>query len=821
MNILRPGIFKQFVIIMLALAVFTGTLLVESGLAHDIEITVFSKVILVPSEEGAQMVRGSQISQVKSQIELQHGDVVITGDNQTAVIRFDGNGIMRLAPQSKLMLRLDEAASPMEIKYIFFLEQGKLWGNTLFTDAVFNVLAGTAMVLPGKAVFAVDFDGDKTLIRVAANQIKVGLLAPDVNVLRLVEAEDAALINSFLLGQGSQTVIVASNFLANVETFRKLLYSKLIKEFQYSLVDKEVWNTNSWVAQNLAADSELSKQVSQQEFRLINLRNLKIPSLNSFSYQLQKAAHSFANVLTFSKTKVLERELQNIFAHLYDSEYLLVFGRAAEAKERLLVFKQLVLEKSQDGDPQFRSLLLAKLRQSYKDLVFVLPDEPLFEVKVAVSAMLAEYLGEDALVEKFQLIRDYLNFAYALADKNALLARLTLEQYYARFKDFVQVGKTRLLSIKYFILEENQLMDNLLRQFFQFYQDGFFAMKHDLENQWLVFMPEGGAKNEERQTIVSTKIDFLKHLQQFFLEGQIPLNDARLIVFRLINEIKDLQSDAAVGVSELFALRLKDYGQFLRFLNSTELATLQGASFRKKYDEFLAAQLEQISIEQAVKEFLGEQPEGFKLTPEQVIEQVKDDFAVSGVTDLELGSLIDLGQRLIAVQGSTLDKIVFQGQYDWDQKLILDVRVKGASVTTEAISLDTLLKLLAPKRPKPSPLQHVTIKQAVEQSAILIEQPTVSKAQQVAKILLLQKLKASDIAVEESKIIVTDLAGGLFVISDAKLIDKPEVVFNFHFKNRENLAELVVVSSPKGHQAIPGHVALADLGGKVTAVYLK
>jgi len=416
--------------------------------------------------------------------------------------------------------------------------------------------------------------------------------------------------------------------------------------------------------------------------------------------------------------------------------------------------------------------------------------------------------SDDDTSEKFGLVRDYINYAYRLADSNATNARIALDQYFTRLTDLIEKEKAKLMSMKNLIAEENQVVDNLFKQFPVFYQDQFFAKKYALENAWLGFLPEGNAKTEEKQTIISTKIDFLKQLQFFFLNEKVTLKDANLIALRLINEINDLKTGAEVGVSQLFNLRLKDYGQFLRFLKTAELGSLRGLTMKSKYEEFLAMQKEQVSIEQAIKEFVSDTP--VAPTPAndavQIINQVRKDFEDAGITGLQLGVFTGT-EKLIAVQSATLDQVVFQGQYDWERKLISEVKAGEKIVSQQPVKLDNLALILQPKQPEKPPV----VTQQQTQEVV----PKVSKAERTTKILLIQKLKKIGITVTENDIIVSDLENGIFSVSNAYLTGKSETRFNFTFRNKENLATMVVVTTSAGPKNLPGGILLADLSAKV------
>jgi hypothetical protein len=797
---------KKILIIVLALAAFAGTLFYESNIRVSGMGVARASVEIMPSAGGIRLTREGQILEQKDVIEFLPSDIAETPPGQTAEIRFSGNGIIRVDSGSKISFVAQDVEND---GFGFILEKGRVWVNTAYSPANLNLKAGSVMLIPRKAAFDVDFDGARTVVKVHTNQVGVGLVKPEFKTDLVIRFGAAAFINSYLVAQGSQTTVGLDKVVANADTLKKLLYSKLIKEFQYMLYDKKNAADDVWFSRNVEEDRVLAREVSADNLKKINDRQLKVAELDSLGYQLQKAVGRFSDVLTFSKEKIVQRVVEAVFDQAYDAEYLLVFGRSTEARQRIDLFKQMVTDEIAARDESFRKIVLGRLREAYSALVYVMPGDQLFDVKTALADLLYQNLGdsEDDVAERFGLVRDYINYAYRLADSNALNARLALEQYFTRLTSLIEKEKARLGAMKNLVAEENQVVDNLFRQFPVFYQDQFFAQKKKLEDIWLDFLPQGNAKTEEKQTIISTKIDFLKQLQVFFLNEKVTLKDANLIVFRLITEIEDLKAGVEAGVSQLFELRLKDYGQFLRFLKSAELGGLRGVTMKDKYEEFLALQKEQVSIEQAIKEFVSEEtvvvPEA--LTNEKVLVQVNGDFAAAGITGLQLGDFTGIEQRLIDVKNATLDGIVFQGKYDWEKKLITDVKTGTATVSTQPVRLENLCVILKPKQPE----------QPVIVQPVVTQQPaTVSKADRVAKILLVQKLKTSGMVVAEADVAVTDLDAGIFEVKNAVVTAKAGIKVDFRFNNKENLASNVVVSAVTGLKELTGDIKLADLSGK-------
>ena len=798
---------KKIVTLVLALAVLAGTLFIESGLKIEAMTPLEQEVLVVTGDQGATLVTEAGTETLVGERSFQPGDTFQTSNGQTALVRFDDHAIIRLAPLSALTFKLQS-----EEGFVFELNQGQVWMNNLSSVSRVNLLAGGALVIPRRSSFDTQFDGQTTEVRVFSGQVNVGLVTDVYVVDRVALPRDETQVNSFLVAQGSRAVVSFGKVINNADLLRQLLYSKLIKEFQYSLMDPALLVNDGWIAQNLQADKDLRNEISSEVREEITSRGLHYSSLDGFGYDMDKALIGLSDILTFTDEKKTERRIQNIFEQLLDAEYLFEFGRNTEGQERIILFGQLVAEGINQRGELFTTQALDKVTRSYAHLQFVLPVDSLFAAKVQLSdLMIAQLNGsEDGTVQKLGLIRDYMDYAYTLADTNQLEARLSVEQYFRRFQDFVKNERTYLARNSRLLSEENQIMDNLLRQYPQFYQESFFTMKDFLEEEFLDLLPEGPAKNEERQTIISTKIDFLKQLQSFFLDEQVSLNDARLIAFRLINEIKDLQPDADLGVSQLFALRLKDYGTFLKFLNTTDVGQLRGSSPQTEYDSFLATQKEQISLEQVIQEFLGEEVTTPTVTAEEILGNVVEDFEKLGAINLELAPISDPNQEIIYIVNGELDGVQFSGEYDWKRKLISQVRSNNRLLSRENVRLSSLGFLLQPK--------EETVTPPVEEnpSTPPVE---VSQAERVAKILLLQKMTKSGIVVEEQNVVVRDLEAGDFVINGATLVNDPNVQMAFAFQNKTNVVSSLIVRTSSEDLRIPDSYVLLDLAAAAQQIY--
>lgn len=773
---------KTIGVIIVAAAITAGSWFIEQRWALQAQQLEYAIAI----DDGAPTIQGTaEVEREDNSITVEQSLVLDLGDvvqatQQPAVIIFHGS-VLRLAPGARVKILANSTQG-----YLLDVMEGRVWLQNRLAKSKLILKADNVLLIPRKTVADISVSADDVLIRVLRSDVTVGLLPDGYKPQDLPASRSSDFINSFLIAQGAQARINFNQIRQNDDTIGKLLSSKLMKEFQYGILNNAVLANDDWILMNLKADDGLTKEVLKTLKSNIESRPLHYSSLTSTAYQFQQLSSDVFDTLTFVENKRKERYRHDIMAYFLDAEYLILFNRAREADEYLKIFQEEVRRAFSEADAEEKQLWQAMLRSKMQELEFITPEDPLFTAKIGITNVFFDTLGNDenAFWEKLGIVRDFLDDAYSLAPESFAEARVSLQQYYDRFTLFLKQQPQEFGKYQYVMTEENQRMDQLLRLTAEFYRDNYFQMKHFLEAEWLKLLSEGTDKNEERQTIMSSKVDFLQQLQTYFLDQKIGLGDARLVALRLINEMRDLQTSGGLGIDELFALRLKDYGVFLRFLNASNTAILKGSSPREKYNDFLATQNEQVDIEKAINEFLGQEAESV-ITTSQILDKVKADFAAINVQQLELAPLESTEDRFVTVQRGVLGEVEFSALYDWDRKLISQVKVGETTVLIAPTRLANLPVLL---KPKPTPSVSPSTPTTPAPSA---NTTSASKSEKVAKILLIQKLKNASIAVKEVDITIVDLSNGLYAVKNAQIIAQngtvsSEPLLSFNFDNKTN-----------------------------------
>lgn len=604
-------LFKKILTISAALLLALGVFFWENHLGQNSQTSASSKkqvILQVPDQQTLQLNHQGTAESLQGPqtIELTQGDQLDTLQANSAEIHFADFGVIRLnAATSLTFAHADTSAGDL----VFDLQKGRVWGNTALVSTNLNLVAGGAYLIPQHSSFDLNYDSGKVTIFAQKQHDFVGLIPLDHSFIQAASFKIPDFINTLFLAQGNQINIYDDQIQSNAQTLKQLLYSKLLKEFQYGLYNLDTISSDQWISSNIKKDTDLFQKSANDLMKGFRDRGLIFNSLDSINFQLNQSYENFSNGLVFDQAKLVQKVLNNFFDQVYDSEYLLMSNRQSEAQDRLNMFKKIVQESYLTYSDTFKQELISKLWVEYSKLNFVLPSDNLYPARIVLSDLLLQNLGmsDGETRKKFLLVRDYLNSAYDVVDGNPSTARTALENYYKHFTALASKEQNRLSKVTDFFAQDNQIFDNLLRQYSAFYQDSYFAMKNNLEQQWLALLPEGDFKNEEKQTIISNKIDFLKRLQDFFLADKVSVVDARQIVFRLFKEADDLQlsPDAQVAVADLFAQRLQDFGVFYRYLNSQEFVgtTLHGTTHREQFDAFLQLQ-QKVNINDVKAEIL-------------------------------------------------------------------------------------------------------------------------------------------------------------------------------------------------------------------------
>jgi hypothetical protein len=597
----------NLLVMILAGLVFAGSIYYESGYSVT-EAKKRDNHFVVGGDKGVTIAvnRSGQNVALRIGDQIEVGDLLASAEQGTTDLHYSSDGRLRMSPNSRILLNLedDEKAA-----YVFSVTEGEVWLNNMFSNADVNLLVGGAVINPGQSIVYVKVEGDKATVYSNTNNVYVNFVSTDYAPLAVIDDHSSEVINSLLLPQGTQATIFGSKIRDNQQTIGKLLFSKLIKEFQYSVFDKTQLKSNTWFTDNLEKDQLLALTVKNQRLKRIRERGLKYPSTDSLNYQLDEKTKDFFNLLTFSNEKIGERNLDFLYDFLFDSQYLFDVGRSEDANNRLNTFSVMAADLTSKYGDVLKKQYDLRVYDEYQYLSFVNPNDSLFALKKVLEKIYKESLvgSEQEIQVRFSFLTDKLNTLNFYAETNNFgFISAVFDEYIKEYDELFAKHKSELGKYVNQVQQQNQLLNNLFNQYSQFYRKNFFISKLKVENGYLSLLPEGPAKYEEIQTIISQRIDFLRRLQAYYLDEKIPLLDAQNIVILLITEIDKLKlpADVQLAVTKLFNERLKDFGVFHRYLNSTGYvnSAQKGRNQQERFNTFLAEQGSNVSISDVMAE---------------------------------------------------------------------------------------------------------------------------------------------------------------------------------------------------------------------------
>ncbi|MCC7432358.1 hypothetical protein IT412_02410 [Candidatus Peregrinibacteria bacterium] len=627
MKSLLKNLFHLLVLLAVAVLLFVTSFFYEQNFSRIEALKFSNQVVLDSYGNGKIMVKRQGIENEASVgYKLEEGDVVETLNQDNFYLRYGGDGLLRLDKNTQLIL---EKSDLEKSHFIFNLVSGRGWLNNLYSNASLNITMGQIILLPGQSVvYLTNLDGKSDF---SAQQGNLKLLFTKSKLNDFVTDDlDQRIINKLLIPQGTVVTVYYDKVKDNIDTIAKLLFSKLVKEFNYSVFDENLLISDEWLSRNVEKDLSVTTQIRDSRLKKIRTKGLKYSSLDAVNYKLDQWLRDASNAITFSDKKVGDRNLEALYDFLYDAQYLFDYGRKEEAQERLNNFNatanQLFVLYCEQLKEQYRE----RVKHEYDYLSFANPGDSLFGLKLVLEKIYLDSLEGTSieLTSKFDFLTEKANvMAYYAENKDYKNLKNSFQDYMVVFKELVEKNAKKDQSMSNLVQQQNQILDNLFILYPDFYRQDLFTNKLFVENKYLSLLPVNKDKIEETQTVIAQRITFLKRLQEFFLDGEVPLIDAQNIVALLFTEISkiDLPKENLAAVTGLFNERLQDYGVFSRFLNSPEYvnSNQKGGTPRMRFESFKKDTNLVISIEELRGEFsnqldLSDQPNEIEMSSQDI-----------------------------------------------------------------------------------------------------------------------------------------------------------------------------------------------------------
>jgi len=679
------------------------------------------------------------------------------------------NGVIRFADEDEYgFANLSVVqSSNEENEYVFNIVSGKIWGDFTISNSKVNIVAGSVVVIPGGASFDLEFDGEKIGLSVFDGDVYVGFLGEGIVVEEYLDQYSSVFMNKILVPRDTQVSIPLKKIAPKLES---LLYLKLVKEFKYSAIPSSE-KTSTWVEENQKKDSQYHESIEQ---------NL----ISEIIFKGSSAVDSLMNDFVFwaeeNLTFVPEKKYEIVFSHLFEFLDDAIFY-ANEGDE---------IASNSSWDDFNGYLASLPVSVSGSDDFFNRYDSYIDVFEVFSPTDIQYFILEKLLEKKLLSGRDVYEVlgvfwldVYEALNSGSVAGEEALNKYYGYLDNFVIGDRSDLEFHKDYITYQNQLFDNLFLRYSVFYRDGYFAMKNVLEQELLAVFEDD---EELSQELISNKIDFLKRLKKFFLDGEIEVTEAKQILSRLVEEVDELMplDDLDVAVIELFETRLDDIGDFWGYLNSPEyhVSKTYGTTHEERYESYLEEKDKIWDFINIQEDVLGETVA--EVTVADVVAEIEAVFfANPDVSEVEVGEILAVDERYINVQG-VVGGYPFDAVFDRDKDLLNDVYTYNELVSDRPVKIDNLLALLQERF---ADLAEVDFG---EEEEFTIE----SVAERAARLFIAELIAGYGFVVEMDDVSVVDELNAIYRVEEIYKDENEDVVMTFDFvMNGEKAINLFLV----------------------------
>ena len=783
----------------LQLFIFAGSkkVSVVESLAVTLSLVIFSAVIFTASVF-------ADISKYSSEREFIHDGIILVGEKSVyldeaarvdttgtdgATLIAGERGLIRLGADTVVIV---ESIDKDSKTYEFKLEKGNLWGNTVFDESSFVVRTKYSNIYADDASFSVVSDDLKTTIYSNLHDIGIDILADD------------KVINKLWVAEGNQAQLLHSKIDSEKETIEKLLYSKLVKEFNYGRLSEKKKEEDPWFLDQLNKDITYYNSFQATYAQNISDKGLRTVSVGSLRYQAKSILADMQSALTFNKNKKNQQVISSLFENIEDAEYLFSQGNEVDGKVRLSIFNSDFQDALLNADDTFKSDLFYELKSKYYQLSLFVPGDDLFSVKQLMfekinDASMNGFVNDDY---KFMLLTAKLNDVYDAVKSSPVDLNGLFTEYFELYDKYTKSHEGKMSDIKNNIIHQNILVDNLLFQTPELYKLEFFDQKKSMEEDYLLALESSNDKKEQRQTFISNDIDLLSRVRYFLFNEKLDTADARKIVYRLIQDIEDYQEGTVdiAAVNELFSKRLSDFGVFWEYLQASEYSSTQlhGASHSERFEAFKKIQEEVLSFEDIKEEILGSENASEESIDEITAKALKD-LEGAGIQDVEFGPYNDSTKTKIPMLSARAGGIEFRATYDWDRQLLSNIIVENTVISQDGVKLVKASKFITETI---ASLTRAEEKEVTDSPAAGEEIDELSDVKRAASVFLAEKFSKMGIVITMSNVEIVDLDAGYYKVTNVYFSDEKNIKFSFEYSTTGDKVSNLVVQTADGEKTV-------------------
>jgi len=708
--------------------------------------------------------------------EVYHGSVVEKFEITDSRVDIPGNAyFVSEGTEISKLLEFESMTEP----YLITMNEGRVWGN--FDSSLLKsniIIADKLVIIPSFSNFEIVYEKGVVNLSSFKGNTYIGFLADEVANLGYMDQYSNKLSNVMMLPSGMQAKIHLRKIDYRIKT---LLPFKLFKEFGYSFISPNKYK-EEFVQKNLIESASFSDM----------LKDLKRGKFDEDV--VDGVSSSFENFLQENLTVVSGKKKQFLTEKLGRPLYDAVLSDdKVLQRESLDSFGEILLSSQSDVvESQFYKDFLYEW---YTDLVVFDGFDSEYQVLSELANQSRDHFERSYLFSMQMSLFDE-SIASGLSVKDSYVHLYEgLSKMYGFTDDATQYRK--------FLTFYNQLFDSLLLKHPELYQKDLFEMKFDLESELFELYPNGGAKEELKQSLVKRKIDFLKRLRSFFFNGDVELKDARSVMSLLIGSIDDYMpaTTSQNAIIDLFEKELADAGDFWGYLNDHEYSQskLYGSSHKERYEVYIEDRDHVLSILDVQEDVLGIDVVE-NLNPADVAREVRSALEEVGAASVKVELVSDVHQRFVSVS-AVVAGYSFNADYDRDYGVLKNIYAYGQLLTEKGIRLDGIEDLLDGEVAEV--VEEVSSEEDIEVSA--------TNAQLIAKSIIAKKISGAGFIAGIGDVEIVDSVEAHYRLSSVSVVQGGDVNVTFdYFANDAICSNLFVLKDGKG-MTIKGEFKLVDL----------
>ncbi len=470
----------------------------------------------------------------------------------------------------------------------------------------------------------------------------------------------------------------------------RLRLAKLQKEFPTQ--DWKPADLDPFVQTSIASANAVYQEFQLEQESLIRRQAISAPT-GGFMHFLE--AH-----LTWMPEAQQEHQMERAGASLQVAMSAFLSGDEQTGAESLKIWSE-----SAESSPELLTL--------YSRLFYVLPGDPLYEVKQVAGTWVAQSDPESVLQRSYGEIQDLLRRGDTAAAQSAF------DAYQTRFSDSMHGGFFDSTEGRLLLSQHHSLLFELLQN-----QPALFSVSHfqfllTVERQILsAYAEESDDLDEERQSFIQNKLALVHNLVDSGRARKIPISDAAEMADELLfsadEDLRQVTSQSAIlsfYKDELARLSLS-----VDFMKTPEFFTYEN------FDEGLAAYEKKTQDLNELNQYLSDLKMGS--TPEEdapsladAVKEMGSILSQNAIAYESVESMEDAGLRLFELHGASLNGVPFEGRADRSSHILYDLKVNdhefqsGVLIEQLALVIQELQKTDGALEPEVLPTPSVNLPQ--------------------------------------------------------------------------------------------------------------